>query len=58
MALRQWGENTLECPEATRHVVIERATGRQVPPIAMRAEDGRLLGPEDVEIVVAEEALR
>ena len=48
VALLHWGERWAPNGRGPRLTLVERATGRPVPPIAVRAEDGRPLGPRDV----------
>ena len=47
VALRQWGEEHCFAP-GERHVrLVDRQSGRPVRRLELRAEDGRLLSPED-----------
>jgi DNA-binding HxlR family transcriptional regulator len=52
VALRQWGASALYEPGEAQSAVVDRLTGKPVRPLELRSRDGRLLGPEDVEIVV------
>jgi DNA-binding HxlR family transcriptional regulator len=47
VALRQWGEDHCFQPGEPRSVLIDAAQGRPVRRIELRAEDGRLLTPDD-----------
>jgi len=52
-ALRQWGcENFFETGEATK-VLVDRKHGRPVKKFELRAEDGRLLEPEETLLQLA-----
>jgi DNA-binding HxlR family transcriptional regulator len=47
VALRQWGEDYF-CAEGEEHVVlVDRKNMQQVRRLELRAQDGRLLGPDD-----------
>jgi DNA-binding HxlR family transcriptional regulator len=51
VALRQWGEDYF-CAEGEEHaVLVDKATGEPVRRLELRAQDGRLLGSDDTEIV-------
>jgi hypothetical protein len=54
IGLRQWGEAFFYEADEVRSRVVDRANGQPVRPLELRAEDGRLLGPEDCVRVVAE----
>ncbi|WP_448044005.1 winged helix-turn-helix transcriptional regulator [Bradyrhizobium liaoningense] len=47
VALRQWSEEFDDHPEEIATVLVDRARGRPVKKLEMRAEDGRLLSPAD-----------
>jgi len=47
VALRQWSEEFDERPEEIATILVDRAKGRPVKKLEMRAEDGRLLSPAD-----------
>lgn len=46
VGLRQWGEHHLYGAGETHSVLKERHGGAPVPPMAVRAQDGRRLAPE------------
>src|SRR3546814_4341520 len=47
MALCQWGENGCFAPDEKRYLMIDRKQGRPLAPLELRADDGRILGPDD-----------
>ena len=47
VALRQWSEEFDDHPEQIATILIDRAKGRPVKKLELRAEDGRLLSPDD-----------
>src|SRR5471030_481974 len=47
IGLRQWGEAFFYEAGEAHSRVVDREQGRPVRPLELRAEDGRLLGPED-----------
>ncbi|HDS1817206.1 MAG: helix-turn-helix domain-containing protein [Pseudomonas sp.] len=47
IALRQWGERFLFEAGETRSALLEQATGQIIAPLQVRAQDGRVLGPDD-----------
>ena len=47
VALRQWSEEFDDTPEEIATILVDRAKGRPVKKLEMRAEDGRLLSPAD-----------
>jgi len=47
IGLRQWGEAYLYGPEERHSVMVDRQQGAVLRTLELRAEDGRLLGPED-----------
>ncbi|KYK49675.1 HxlR family transcriptional regulator [Bradyrhizobium liaoningense] len=47
VALRQWSEAFDDHPEEIATILVDRAKGRPVKMLEMRAEDGRLLSPAD-----------
>ena len=49
-ALRQWGDRWLAGAGNESLVVYDRRTGRPIPRLRVRGEDGQLLGPADMEI--------
>jgi DNA-binding HxlR family transcriptional regulator len=52
-SLRQWGsENFFEAEEKTK-VLVDRKLGRPVKKLELRSEDGRLLAPEDTQLLLA-----
>ena len=54
IGLRQWGEAFFYEDGEAHSRVVDRDHGRPVRPLELRAEDGRLLGPEDCVRVAAE----
>ncbi len=54
IGLRQWGEAFFFEPGEAHSRVVDREHGRPVRTLELRAEDGRLLGPEDCVRVAAE----
>ena len=51
VALRQWGEKHFFDTGGCGTVLVDKENGRPVPPVQVRADDGRVLGPEDVKDV-------
>lgn len=54
IGLRQWGEAFFYGEGEAHSRVVDRENGQPVMPLELRAEDGRLLGPEDCVRVAAE----
>lgn len=52
VALRQWGEEFYFDPSEQHVELVDRATGQPVRKLELRAQDGRVLGPEDTVVVV------
>jgi len=50
VALRQWGEAFFFEPGETHARLVDRKTGRPVPRLEPRAQDGRVLKPEDTAV--------
>ncbi|WP_353859630.1 helix-turn-helix domain-containing protein [Azospirillum formosense] len=50
VALRQWGEDHLYRPDAPRSSLVDADTGAPVARLALRAQDGRLLGWNDTRV--------
>jgi DNA-binding HxlR family transcriptional regulator len=50
IALRQWGESCLFGNGAPDLQVVDRLTGQPVLPLELRASDGRVLGPDDLNL--------
>lgn len=48
VGLRQWGEAFLFAPREDRSVLVERASGKPVRPLALRSRTGKSLAPDDV----------
>ena len=46
-ALRQWGENFFFDPNEPHAILLDRKTALPVRRLELRAQDGRLLGPDD-----------
>ncbi|WP_326914706.1 winged helix-turn-helix transcriptional regulator [Sphingopyxis chilensis] len=55
MALCQWGENGCFAPDEKRYLMIDRKLGRPLAPLELRADDGRILGPDDFRHVSPQE---
>ena len=47
ICLRQWGEAFFFAAGEARSQVVDRQHGKPIRALELRAEDGRLLGPED-----------
>lgn len=47
VALRQWSEAFDDHPEEIETILVDRANGRPIRKIELRAEDGRSLSPAD-----------
>jgi DNA-binding HxlR family transcriptional regulator len=47
VALRQWGEDYFFQPSESHVTLVDRKRGKPVRRLELRAQDGRLLGPED-----------
>lgn len=47
VALRQWSEEFDNHPDEIATILVDRAKGRPVKKLELRAEDGRLLSPAD-----------
>jgi DNA-binding HxlR family transcriptional regulator len=47
VALRQWSEEFDDRPSEIATILVDRAKGRPVKKLELRAEDGRLLSPSD-----------
>lgn len=56
IGLRQWGEAFFFTRGEAHSRLVDRQTGQPVRPLELRAEDGRLLGPEDCRRLPAGEA--
>ncbi|GID04560.1 transcriptional regulator [Pseudomonas sp. 008] len=54
IGLRQWGEAFFYEAGEAHSQVVDRENGRPVRPLELRAEDGRLLGPQDCVRIPAE----
>jgi DNA-binding HxlR family transcriptional regulator len=52
VALMEWGETCTVGPKKSGTVLVERRTGKPVR-LELRAKDGRILAPDDVEFVAA-----
>src|SRR3546814_10760875 len=55
MALCQWCENGCFAPDEKRYLMIDRKQGRPLAPLELRADDGRILGPDDFRHVSPQE---
>ena len=51
VALRQWGESCLFEEGESGQILVDRKYGRPVKPLELRSQDGRVLGPEDLDMV-------
>jgi DNA-binding HxlR family transcriptional regulator len=51
VALRQWGESCLFEKGEPDLLLVDRKSGQPVRPLELRSQDGRVLGPEDLELV-------
>jgi DNA-binding HxlR family transcriptional regulator len=47
VALRQWGEDFFFAPEESRVLLVDKKGRLPVRKLELRAQDGRVLGPED-----------
>ena len=56
IGLRQWGEAFFFTQGEAHSRLVDRQTGQPIRPLELRAEDGRLLGPEDCRRLPAGEA--
>lgn len=50
VALRQWGEAHLFAPGEPHSVLIDKQTGKPVPPLVLTAKDGSSLSAFDAEV--------
>src|SRR5580693_2144686 len=50
VALRQWSEEFAFAPDELSSIMVDRRTGRRVRKLELHAQDGRLLGAEDIEV--------
>jgi DNA-binding HxlR family transcriptional regulator len=53
VALKQWGESCGR--DGGDYILVDRQSGEPVPPLELRAKDGRVLRPEDVRYVAVGE---
>ncbi|MFE7190082.1 winged helix-turn-helix transcriptional regulator [Kitasatospora sp. NPDC057541] len=51
-ALRQWGEQYFFTDDEPRARLVDRAAGAPVARVEVRAADGRVLGPDDAEVLL------
>ncbi len=56
-ALWQWGEKSLFAKGELKRAIIDRSTGKRLPPIEVKAADGRVLGPRDIQLTLADQAV-
>ena len=47
VGLRQWGERFLFAPGEARSELLDSASGKPIETLLVRAQDGRVVGPED-----------
>ena len=52
VALRQWGDTFCFEPDEARARLLDRHTGRPLETLQVRAQDGRVLGPEGTRVVL------
>ncbi|WP_318376628.1 helix-turn-helix domain-containing protein [Enterobacter sp.] len=50
VALRQWGEQHLFAPGEPHSTLIDRRTGKPLPPMTVQGKDGAAVLPEDTEV--------
>ncbi|WP_318372648.1 helix-turn-helix domain-containing protein [Enterobacter sp.] len=50
VALRQWGEQHLFAPGEPHSTLIDRRTGKPLPPMKVQGKDGAVVLPEDTEV--------
>lgn len=50
LALRQWGEHHLFARGERRSQLVDKRTGKPVPPMVPRASDGKVLAPAQAEV--------
>lgn len=55
VALQQWGARWTHAEGQATYVQIDRTTGEEIEPLALRSRDGRLLGMEDLAIIRRDE---
>ena len=53
-ALRQWGGDYLFDPSEPRHCLLDRRTGSPVAPVRVHTSDGKVVLPDDDELVMRE----
>lgn len=51
VALRQWGEDFFFEPDEAHVLLVDRKSGLPVRKLELRAQDGRVLGPEDTVVL-------
>jgi DNA-binding HxlR family transcriptional regulator len=51
VALRQWGESFFFEPDESHVLLVDRKTALPVRKLELRAQDGRVLGPEDTVVL-------
>lgn len=50
VALRQWGEQHLFAPGEPHSTLIDRRTGKPLPPMKVQGKGGTVVSPEDTEV--------
>lgn len=55
VALRQWGETFCRTDEPASNTLRDKQTQQPIPPMEVRSADGRVLGPDDLEVVPCEQ---
>lgn len=51
-ALRQWGEEFFFAPGDDHVVLVDKKLGQPVGKLQLLAQDGRVLGPDDTEVLI------
>ena len=52
VALRQWGDEFFFSPDEPHVALVDRAQGMPLPRLELRAQDGRVLEPEDTMVIL------
>ena len=50
VALRQWGEDYFFDPDEAHVLLVDKKSSLPVRRLELRAQDGRVLGPDDAEV--------
>lgn len=51
VALRQWGEDYFFEPKGSHPLLVDKKHGLPVRRLELRAQDGRMIGPEDTKVI-------